>query len=84
MQIQSVGSYEAKTHLPELLRQVQSGQIFEISVRGHAVARLIPATSPQEQRELAVAKMRAFMQAQRVSCAGAGLDLRELIDEGRA
>jgi len=84
MLIQSVGSYEAKTRLPELLRQVQAGQVFEISVRGHTVARLSPATSPQQQRESAVAKMREFMQAQCAKKVGAGLNLRELIDEGRA
>ncbi|PIT80762.1 type II toxin-antitoxin system Phd/YefM family antitoxin [Limnohabitans sp. JirII-31] len=83
MPIQSVGSYEAKTHLPRLLREVQAGKVFEISVRGQVVARLAPATF-DGQSQAAVAKMREFMQAQQASGAGAGLDLRELIDEGRA
>ena len=84
MSTQTVGSYEAKTRLPQLLREVQAGQVYEISVRGQTVARLTPATSVGEQRALAVSKMREFMLAQRSSDVGAGLDMRALIDEGRA
>ena len=80
----SIGSYEAKTHLPLLLRQVQAGQSFEISVRGQAVARLVPAQLPAQQRESAAARMREFMQAQREAQVGAGLDLQHMIEDGRA
>ena len=80
----SIGSYEAKTHLPHLLRQVQAGQTFEISVRGQAVARLVPAVAPAQRRESAASKMREFMQAQRAASAGAGMDLREMLEDGRA
>lgn len=83
MSVHSVGSYEAKTHLPQLLREVQAGKIFEISVRGHVVARLTSATSEQ-QHEMAAAKMREFMHTQQISGVGANMDLRELINEGRA
>ena len=44
-----VGSYEAKTKLPELLRGVQEGNHYTITLRGEAVAELVPAhfgTSP--------------------------------------
>jgi prevent-host-death family protein len=37
-----VGSYEAKTKLPELLRGVQSGKRYTITLRGEAVADLVP------------------------------------------
>lgn len=84
MHIQSIGSYEAKTHLAELLRKVQTGDIFEISVRGKPVARLIPAESADQKQLLAVANMRAFMQQQLTQDTGAGLDLRALIEDGRA
>ncbi len=43
MSTQTVGSYEAKTRLPQLLREVQAGQVYEISIRGQTVARLAPA-----------------------------------------
>ena len=39
-----IGSYEAKTKLPELLRQVKTGKQFTITNRGEAVAdRMISA-----------------------------------------
>jgi antitoxin (DNA-binding transcriptional repressor) of toxin-antitoxin stability system len=65
-------------------RQVQAGQTFEISVRGQAVARLGPAVAPAQRRESAGSKMREFMQAQRELGAGAGMDLREMLEDGRA
>lgn len=80
----SIGSYEAKTHLPQILRQVQAGQIFEISVRGQAVARLVPAVALAQQRESASSKMREFMRVQISVSAGAGMDLREMLEDGRA
>ena len=82
-----IGSNEAKTHLPQLVRQVQAGAVFEISVRGHAVARLVPvppAQAPEEKRQSAVSRMRAFMQAQSAAGVGTGVDLREMLEDGRA
>ncbi|OFA17282.1 prevent-host-death protein, partial [Acidithiobacillus ferrivorans] len=38
-----VGSYEAKTKLPELLRGIQAGNRYTITLRGEAVADLVPA-----------------------------------------
>lgn len=40
-----IGSYEAKTKLPELPREVQAGQCFTITLRGKPVASLVPCTS---------------------------------------
>ncbi len=77
MPIQSVGSYEAKTHLARLLREVQAGKVFEISVRGQVVARLASATVDGHD-EAAATKMREFIHAQQASGAGTGLDLRDL------
>jgi len=38
-----VASFDAKTRLPELLREVQAGQRFTITVRGRPVADLVPS-----------------------------------------
>jgi prevent-host-death family protein len=38
-----VGSYDAKTRLPELLRRVEAGETVTILRRGKAIARLVPA-----------------------------------------
>jgi len=38
-----VGAYDAKTHLPQLLRDVEQGDRITITVRGKPVAELVPA-----------------------------------------
>jgi prevent-host-death family protein len=43
--MKSVGAYEAKTHLSELLDFVESGETVVITRHGHPVARLVPARS---------------------------------------
>ena len=81
-----VGAYEAKTHLPELLRKVRTGQRFTITQRGQAVADLVPAGADALQAGAAAAqRMRAFMAA-----AGAAMpvdapavDIKAMIAEGR-
>lgn len=77
-----VGSYEAKTKLPELLRGIQAGNRYTITLRGEAVADLVPAQGRKNlDAVLAVDDMLALMQAQK---SGVGMDLKALIDEGRA
>ena len=40
-----IGSFEAKTKLPELLRSVQRGKRYTITLRGKPVADLIPTAA---------------------------------------
>ncbi len=76
-----IGSYEAKTKLPELLRQVKSGKSFTITNRGESVADLVPSQSAKAKDKVAAAeKLKAFMRAAPVR----GVNIKELIDEGRA
>ena len=84
MPVRTIGAYEAKTHLPQFLRQVQAGQTFDISVHGILVARLAPIAQANEGRANAVLKMREFTRQQSKSCLGEGVDLAELISDGRA
>lgn len=75
-----IGSYEAKTRLPELLRQVRAGKSFTITNRGKAVAKLVPIRdASNEQATNAAKQMEAFMRSQR----GRGVDIKALIEEGR-
>ena len=77
-----VGSYEAKTKLPELLRAVQTGKRYTITLRGEAVADLVPPKRGQRSHDAsAVEEMRTFM---RLRLPVADLDVKTLIDEGRA
>jgi prevent-host-death family protein len=41
--LEEIGSYDAKTKLPEILRRVQNGEAFTITNRGKAVADLVPS-----------------------------------------
>lgn len=77
-----VGSYEAKTKLPELLRGIQAGHRYTITLRGEAVADLVPAEGSKHSDALAaVDEMISFMQARKPV---GRIDLKALIDEGRA
>lgn len=76
-----IGSYEAKTKLPELLRQVKSGKSFTITNRGEAVADLVPSLGVNVRDKVeAIEKLKAFMQHDPVR----GIDTKKLIEEGRA
>ena len=76
-----IGSYEAKTKLPELLRQVKSGKSFTITNRGEPIADLVPSAGARVKDKAAAAeKLKAFMRADPVR----GLNIRQLIEEGRS
>lgn len=76
-----IGSYDAKTKLPELLRQVKAGKSFTITNRGEAVADLVPSLAARVKDKVAAAeKLKAFMLSDPVR----GVDIKALIDGGRA
>jgi prevent-host-death family protein len=54
----TVGSFEAKTKLAELLDKVEAGETVTITRRGKAVAKLVPAAVDAEER----ARRRAFIE----------------------
>lgn len=77
----TVGSYEAKTHLPELLRRVEAGERIRITRNGRPVADLVPSdptagAGPEDP----VAELLRFGEGRAL---GPGLALRDLSDEGR-
>ena len=45
-----IGSYDAKTKLPEILRKVEAGEVFTITNRGKAIADLIPSRANSQQK----------------------------------
>ncbi len=76
-----MGSYDAKTKLPELLRGVQLGKRYTITLRGVAVAELLPVGGlKQDDVSRAVAHMHRFIAAQEVL---PKLDFKALIEDGR-
>lgn len=75
-----VGSYEAKTNLPRLLRAVEAGESITITKRGVPIAVLAPAG---HERSAAVRDTAAALRAFRSTHPLRGVTIRELIDEGR-
>jgi len=43
--LEKIGSYDAKTKLPEILRRVEAGESFTITNRGKPVADVVPSGS---------------------------------------
>ncbi len=77
----TVGSYEAKTRLPELLRRVEGGERITITRHGRAIALLVPSSGLADTTPVdAVERLLSFGAGRRL---GPGLTLRDLIDEGR-
>jgi prevent-host-death family protein len=77
--MREVGSYEAKTHLAQLLEDVERGETITITRHGHPVARLVPAR-PQRRRTSDVI---AAIRAARAGVTLGDLTVRELIEGGR-
>ncbi|MGH8635614.1 MAG: type II toxin-antitoxin system Phd/YefM family antitoxin [Burkholderiales bacterium] len=80
----TVGSFEAKTKLAELLDKVEAGEVVTITRRGKAVARLVPARS--EEGAAQVRQVVADIKRNRVGRgkpAGPGTSIAELIKAGR-
>jgi len=80
-QYTEVGAFDAKTRLSELLRKVDQGERFTITVRGRAVAQLIPAKPERHQArvDVAVANLLNFPRIEGIP----GETVLEWIREGR-
>ncbi len=50
MKPESVGAFEAKTRLSELLEQVRQGRVFRITRRGRPIAELRPIADEGRER----------------------------------
>jgi prevent-host-death family protein len=79
--MESVGAYEAKTHLPQLLDRVVRGEEIQITRNGRPVARLVPETAADEPdvRDV-IAQIREFRKGRKL---GGDVTIRDLIEEGR-
>ena len=56
--LEEIGSYEAKTKLPEILRRVEAGETFTITNRGQPIADVTPSRSSEKARtETAIANI---------------------------
>jgi prevent-host-death family protein len=78
--VATIGAYEAKTHLPELLKRVESGEHITIARHGTPVAVLIPVGDyPRRDPAAAVTALKEFSRGRRRG----DFDIRAAIAEGR-
>jgi len=74
-----IGAFEAKTHLPKLLKRVQAGERIVITKHGHPIAELVPYQGRDAGAVCAAIRdLTAFRRSHRL-----GQPVRELIEEGR-
>jgi len=76
----TVGAYEAKTHLSELLEKVEAGEEITITKHGAPVAKLVPVKREASPQERVAAIERIQKLASRLSLHGL---VKDLISEGR-
>ena len=77
----TVGAYEAKTHLSKLLEKVEAGEEITITKHGAPVAKLVPVKKEvsAEQRVAAIERIQKLATGLSLG----GLKVKDLINEGR-
>ncbi|MGD0097789.1 MAG: type II toxin-antitoxin system prevent-host-death family antitoxin [Terracidiphilus sp.] len=76
-----IGAFDAKTKLSEILRKVEQGERFTITVRGRAVADIVPSQLKDRRRAVeAVRRLQAMPKIEGISPEM----VREWIEEGRS
>lgn len=81
LQGNTVGAYEAKTHLSKLLEKVEAGEEITITKHGAPVARLVPVKKEVSTEQRLAAIERIQLRATGLSLSG--LKVKDLINEGR-
>jgi prevent-host-death family protein len=77
----TIGSYEAKTFLPQLLERVSRGEKILITRNGKPAAMLVPpGMNGAKDIKAVIGQMKALRQG---NILGKGLSVRKLIEEGR-
>jgi prevent-host-death family protein len=83
--LKSVGAYEAKTKLAELLERAAGGETITITKHDEPVARLVPARTPDRASwEALFEEMDEIRERSVLNPPGKPhLSIKQLIDEGR-
>ena len=76
----TVGAYEAKTHLPRLLKRVAQGESITITKHGVPVAVLCPLKEDARlEAGVVIRELHSFRKGKKLS----GTAIRSMIEEGR-
>ena len=78
--METIGAYEAKTRLFQLLEKVARGETIVITKHGRSVAHLVPA--PEFRRRSVAETIAAIKEFRRGRRLGV-VSIREMIEEGR-
>ncbi len=76
--MKQVGVYEAKTHLPRLLDEVERGDTVTITRHGRPVAKLVPVDVDRQRIKETIEEIKRFPKIKLE-----GITIRGLIEEGR-
>ncbi|PYV33225.1 MAG: type II toxin-antitoxin system prevent-host-death family antitoxin [Acidobacteria bacterium] len=76
----TVGSYQAKTHLPRLLERAARGERITITKHGVPIAMLVPVEDrPKADIRSVIEELKKFRRGHKLG----KLTIREMIEEGR-
>ena len=79
----TVGAFEAKTKLSELLDLVERGSEITITRRGEPVARLVPISRSGDEKARVKALIEEIKETRKGLTLGGDITVKELIEEGR-
>ena len=77
--METIGAYEAKTHLSKLLERVIKGGRITITKHGVPVAVLQPPPLRKTEPKKVIAELRKFREKHTLK----GLSIRDMVEEGR-
>jgi len=78
--MRTIGAFEAKNRLSELLQTVENGEEVTITRHGRPVARLVPVGQSDRQK---VREAIEWLKETRKERSLGGLNIKDLINEGR-
>jgi prevent-host-death family protein len=79
----SIGTFEAKTHLTQLLGRVAKGEKILITNRGQPVAMLVPPESDEQRDVAGTVREMLRVRDEQGPTLGKNLTIRQMIEEGR-
>ena len=77
--MKTIGAYEAKTHLSELLSKVEKGYDYIITKHGVPLAKLIPVKGRKYNLSTVVEQLKSFRKKHTLG----NLKIKDMINEGR-
>ena len=79
--MQTIGMFEAKTHLPEVIRNVQKGETYMLTNRNQEVAIIMSVSEYyRSSKESSYAKIKAIFRTNKL---GGSNEIISMRDEGR-